>query len=61
MLVMIEQVYVVYLGHLPEQGSSSEFGGLSAVEAAHHDLLSQVLDDDRFLFITSVLLNYLHL
>ncbi|XP_022679977.1 subtilisin-like protease SBT4.3 [Setaria italica] len=45
MLVMTdEQVYVVFLGHLPESGSL-EYGGPSAVEAAHHDLLSQVLDD----------------
>ncbi|RCV09922.1 hypothetical protein SETIT_2G069200v2 [Setaria italica] len=47
MLVMTdEQVYVVFLGHLPESGSL-EYGGPSAVEAAHHDLLSQVLDDGR--------------
>ncbi|CAL5078907.1 unnamed protein product [Urochloa decumbens] len=38
------QVYVVYLGHLPES-ASSEYGGPSAVEAAHHDLLRQVLND----------------
>ena len=38
-----EQVYIVYLGHLPE---SEEAEGFAAVEFAHHDLLNQVLDDD---------------
>ncbi|TVU41280.1 hypothetical protein EJB05_14783, partial [Eragrostis curvula] len=39
------QVYIVYLGHLPIL-DPSESEGLSGVEAAHHDLLDQVLDGD---------------
>jgi len=39
------QVYIVYLGHLPNT-DASEPGGFSAVEFAHQDLLNQVLDDD---------------
>ena len=38
-----EQVYIVYLGDLPEL---EEAEGFAAVEFAHHDLLNQVLDDD---------------
>ena len=45
------QDYIVYLGHLPstESDTSSEAdgAGLSTIEAAHHDLLNQVLDDGR--------------
>ena len=44
------QDYIVYLGHLPspESDTSSEPDeGLSSLEAAHHDLLNQVLDDGR--------------
>ena len=41
----------MYLGHLPstESDTSSEAdgAGLSTIEAAHHDLLNQVLDDGR--------------
>jgi hypothetical protein len=44
---MSMQVYIVYLGHLPNT-DASEPGGFSAVEFAHQDLLNQVLDDDRF-------------
>ncbi|XP_072147873.1 cucumisin-like [Setaria viridis] len=58
MLVMTdEQVYVVFLGHLPESGSL-EYGGPSAVEAAHHDLLSQVLDDGRYILCLASLAVY---
>nr|CAB3455948.1 unnamed protein product [Digitaria exilis] len=44
-----EQVYIVYLGHLPKPDPSepNETGFASAVEFAHHDLLNQVLDDGR--------------
>ncbi|CAD6226386.1 unnamed protein product [Miscanthus lutarioriparius] len=40
-----QQVYIVYLGHLPPSTDASEPEGFSAVEFAHHDLLNQVLDD----------------
>ncbi|XP_066391998.1 subtilisin-like protease SBT4.3 [Miscanthus floridulus] len=40
-----QQVYIVYLGHLPASMDASEPEGFSAVEFAHHDLLNQVLDD----------------
>ncbi|KAL6880066.1 hypothetical protein ACP4OV_011631 [Aristida adscensionis] len=40
-----KQVYIVYLGHLPTS-DLSESEALSAIEAAHQDLLNQVLDDD---------------
>ena len=40
----------MYLGHLPSVGSSEPEGFSAAVEASHHDLLDQVLDDDRSLF-----------
>ncbi|KAL6595061.1 hypothetical protein ACP70R_048164 [Stipagrostis hirtigluma subsp. patula] len=40
------QVYIVYLGHLPTSGLS-ESESFSAIEAAHQDMLDQVLDDDR--------------
>ncbi|PAN09961.1 hypothetical protein PAHAL_2G061900 [Panicum hallii] len=46
-----EQIYVVYLGHLPssESDSASEAESLSAtVEAAHHELLNKVLDDGSY-------------
>ncbi|CAL5078899.1 unnamed protein product [Urochloa decumbens] len=44
-----EQIYVVYLGHLPSsQDPSEEPEGLSTVEAAHHDLLNKVLDDGSY-------------
>ncbi|XP_066391997.1 subtilisin-like protease SBT4.3 [Miscanthus floridulus] len=47
-----EQDYIVYLGHLPstESDTSSEAdgAGLSTIEAAHHDLLNQVLDDGSY-------------
>ncbi|PWZ15518.1 Subtilisin-like protease SBT4.3 [Zea mays] len=40
-----DQVYIVYLGHLPSSADASEHTeGFSAVELAHHDLLDQVLD-----------------
>ncbi|KAL6647547.1 hypothetical protein ACP70R_014984 [Stipagrostis hirtigluma subsp. patula] len=39
------QVYVVYLGHLPTS-DLPESESFSAIEAAHQDLLDQVLDDD---------------
>ncbi|KAL6647545.1 hypothetical protein ACP70R_014982 [Stipagrostis hirtigluma subsp. patula] len=42
----VGQVYIVYLGHLPNTSDLSESEGFSAIEAAHHDLLDQVLDDD---------------
>ncbi|CAL5066643.1 unnamed protein product [Urochloa decumbens] len=45
-----EQIYVVYMGHLPssQDNSSEEPEGLSTVEAAHHDLLNKVLDDGSY-------------
>ncbi|XP_039797433.1 subtilisin-like protease SBT4.9 [Panicum virgatum] len=46
-----EQVYVVYLGHLPssEPDSPSDSESLSAtVEAAHHELLNKALDDGSY-------------
>ncbi|KAL6880065.1 hypothetical protein ACP4OV_011630 [Aristida adscensionis] len=43
----VGQVYIVYLGHLPRAGPAESEGPL-AVEAAHHDLLNYVLDDDSF-------------
>ncbi|CAN6203286.1 unnamed protein product [Urochloa humidicola] len=45
-----EQIYVVYLGHLPGSQDPSEEPdeGLSTVEAAHHDLLNKVLDDGSY-------------
>jgi hypothetical protein len=42
-----EQIHIVYLGNLPMSGPSSKSEGFSLVEAAHHDLLDQVLDEDR--------------
>jgi len=40
-----DQVYIVYLGHLPSSADASEHTeGFSAVELAHHDMLDQVLD-----------------
>jgi hypothetical protein len=48
LIVHDEQVYIVYLGHLPStDADASEPGGFSAVEFAHHGLLNQVLDDGR--------------
>ncbi|CAD6343421.1 unnamed protein product [Miscanthus lutarioriparius] len=47
-----EQDYIVYLGHLPssESDTSSEPDeGSSSLEAAHHDLLNQILDDGRII------------
>ncbi|KAL6598437.1 hypothetical protein ACP70R_046136 [Stipagrostis hirtigluma subsp. patula] len=41
------QVYIVYLGHLPASGLL-ESESFSAIEAAHEDLLDQVLDDGSF-------------
>ncbi|KAL6647549.1 hypothetical protein ACP70R_014986 [Stipagrostis hirtigluma subsp. patula] len=41
-----EQLYIAYLGHLPASDPSTEREGFSAIEAAHHELLDQVLDDD---------------
>jgi hypothetical protein len=43
------QIYVVYLGQLPSSENPSEPEKLSTdiVEAAHHDLLNEVLDDGR--------------
>ncbi|WVZ62243.1 LOW QUALITY PROTEIN: hypothetical protein U9M48_012009 [Paspalum notatum var. saurae] len=43
-----EQVYVVYLGHLPSSPGLSESDASLAVEAAHHQLLNQVLDDGSY-------------
>nr|XP_034580687.1 subtilisin-like protease SBT4.3 [Setaria viridis] len=40
------QVYIVYLGHLPSADPSEPEGFSAALEASHHDLLDQVLDDD---------------
>ncbi|CAN6171242.1 unnamed protein product [Urochloa humidicola] len=43
-----QQVYVVYMGHLPTPDPASSEpneAGFSAVEFAHHDLLNQVLND----------------
>ncbi|CAD6226380.1 unnamed protein product [Miscanthus lutarioriparius] len=42
-----DEVYIVYLGHLPASTDASEPEGFSAVEFAHHDLLNEVLDDGR--------------
>nr|CAB3452221.1 unnamed protein product [Digitaria exilis] len=43
-----EQIYVLYLGHLPSSDNPSEPESMStSVEAAHHDLLNKVLDDGR--------------
>lgn len=39
-----------------QQHESSELsGGFSAAESAHHELLNQVLDDDRLVFVHSQL------
>ena len=49
----------MYLGHLPSPDPSDEPKGFTAVEAAHRDLLNQVLDDGRSnLFLRPDLLLY---